>query len=135
MRSRSIAIVGSLAICASLLAAPAGAAKKLNSPTTIGPLEIIKDNPTQYLVSGKVVAKTAGCRFQRIIQLHVIHPNNTDTIVLSRKTKSGVGLFSFRTELQPREAVYVTTPAKRFVTKNGKRVHCAAGSSIPQFPT
>jgi hypothetical protein len=134
MRLRAVALLGVLVVCIAVLATPA-AAKKLSVKTTFGPLLIIKDNPTEYLVQGKVIAKGAGCRFQRVVRLHVIHPNNTDTVIASRKTKSGVGLFSFRVPLVPSESVYVSTPAKEFTKKSGIKVHCATGRSVPQLPT
>jgi hypothetical protein len=134
MRLRATLVLVALAACAAIVAAPA-AGKGLTTPTTIGPLLIIKDNPTQYLVSGKVVAKTAGCRSQRTVALHVQHPGSVDTIVASTKTNAGPGLFSFRVALTPSDSVFVATPPKKFVTKSGKRVRCLAGQSIPQRPT
>jgi hypothetical protein len=126
-------VIAALALCAALsLAAPASA-KRVAAKTQFGPLLILKDNPTEYLVSGKVIAKGASCRFQRKISLHVIHADNTDTVVASKKTKSGVGLFNFRVPLAPGDGVYVTTPAKDFVKKSGTRVHCATGRSLPQY--
>jgi hypothetical protein len=109
--------------------AEAGSTKRALK-TRIEPLLIIKDSPTQYLISGKLISKRAGCRFRRTVRLHVLHPDNTDTVVSSTKTKSGVGLFNFRVDLLPSDDVYVTTPAKEFVTKSGKRIHCATGRSI-----
>jgi hypothetical protein len=126
-------VLAALAVCAAPLAASA-AGKKRASKTRIEPLSIIKDNPTQYLVSGKLIAKSARCRFQRTVSLHVIHADNSDTVVLSTKTSSGTGIFHFRAALAAREGVYVTAPAKEFVIKSGTRVHCGAGRSIPQYP-
>jgi hypothetical protein len=99
------------------------------------PLFIIKDSPTLYLVEGQLsstrAGKRAGCHVRRKVRLHVLHPNNTDTVIASWKPKS-ISLFNFRVELVPSESVYVSTPAKEFVTRSGKRVHCASGRSVPQ---
>jgi hypothetical protein len=140
MRSRLPVILGVLVVCLAVFVAPA-AAKKLvfktsfqpDPPVPGGELFIIKDSPTEYLVSGEVISKRAECHL-REVRLHVIHADNTDTVIASRKTKGG-GLFNFRVPLVPGEGVYVTTPAKEFVTKSGKRVHCATGRSNPQYPT
>jgi hypothetical protein len=134
MRPRPIAALGALVVCASLLATPA-TAKKRTTKTRIEPLSIIKDNETQYLISGRLIAKTARCRFQRTVSLHVIHADSTDTVVLSTKTNSGTGAFHFRAALAAGEGVYVTTSAKNFVIKSGTKVHCGTGRSIPQYPT
>ncbi|MGH2983280.1 MAG: hypothetical protein ACRDK5_03340 [Solirubrobacterales bacterium] len=81
-----------------------------------------------------MTSKSWRCELQRTIRLHVIHPDNADTVIASRKTKSS-GLFNFRVPLAPGEGVYVSTPAKDFVIKSGARIHCATGRSIPQYPT
>jgi hypothetical protein len=142
MRLRPVAGLAVLVVCVAVLAAPA-AAKKLVFKTTIEPeppvpgggqLFILKDSPTEYLVSGGVNSKRAECEFRRTIRLHAIHADNTDTVIASRKTKRS-GLFSFRVPLVPGEGVYASTPAKKFVTESGKRVHCATGRTIPQYPT
>jgi hypothetical protein len=143
MLRRSIVGTGLFLLCIAVLAGPAAAAQKLVSKTTFFPLPpdpgggelfILKDSPTEYLVSSGLYSKRAECEFRRTIRLHVIHADNTDTVIASAKTKRS-GLFNFRVPLVPGEGVYASTPAKEFVTKSGKRVHCATGRTNPQYPT
>jgi hypothetical protein len=143
MPRRSIFGIGALLLCFAVLAGPASAAKKLVFKTTFfpdppdpagGQLFILKDSPTDYLISGGVDSKNPECEFRRTIRLHVIHANNTDTVIAAKKTKRS-GLFNFRVPLTPREGVYASTPARQFVTESGKRVHCATGRTPPQYPT
>jgi hypothetical protein len=143
MLRRLILGAGAFLLCVALLAGPVGAAKKLVFMTTFPPLPIapntplyiIKDSPTLYLVEGQLsstrAGKRAGCHVRRQVRLHVLHPNNTDTVIASWKPKS-ISLFNFRVELVPSDSVYVSTPAKELVTRSGKRVRCASGRSVPQ---
>ena len=143
MLRRLILGVGVFLLGVALLAGTVGAAKKVVFKTTFPPLpiapntplSITKDSPTLYLVEGQLsstrAGKRAGCHVRRHVLLHVLHPNNTDTVIASWKPKS-LSLFNFRVELMPSDSVYVSTPAKNLVTRSGKRVRCASGRSVPQ---
>jgi hypothetical protein len=140
MLRRSIVGAGLLLLCIAVLAGPAGAAKRPVLKTTFfpdppnpggGDLFILKDSPTEYLVSGGVNSKRGECESRRTIRLHVIHADSTDTVIASKQTKRS-RLFNFRVQLVPGESVYATTPAKVAVIRSGKTVNCAAGRSDPQ---
>jgi hypothetical protein len=140
MLRRSTVGLGVALLGVAVLAVLAGATKRPVLETTFfpdppdpggGDLFILKDSPTEYLVSGGVNSKRGECESRRTIRLHVIHADSTDTVIASKQTKRS-RLFNFRVPLVPSESVYATTPAKKAVIRSGKWVRCAAGRSNPQ---
>jgi hypothetical protein len=109
-------------------------AKKVTLKTRIELENVQLNSAGQYEVTGKVLAKSPACRFRRVASLHVLHPDNTDTIADVQMTKSGVGLFTVRAALSPGEGLFVTVAARNLTIKSGKRLHCATGRTTPIFP-
>jgi hypothetical protein len=110
------------------------ASKKVTLKTGVELDSVQLNNAGQYQVSGKVLSKSPACRFRRAASLHVVHPDNTDTIADVQMTKSGVGLFTVRAALSPGEGLFVTVAARNLTLKSGKRLHCATGRTTPIYP-
>jgi len=136
MTRRSLAgITAALVIATGGMAIAAEAASAKTTLTTRIELESVLLNGTgQYEVSGKLLSKSPACRFRRVVSLHVVHPDNTDTIADIQKTKSGVGLFTVRAALASGEGLFVTVAARNLTLKSGKRLHCATGRTTPIYP-
>jgi hypothetical protein len=128
-----VAVALAIATGVATMAAEA-TAKKVTLKTRIELENVQLNSAGQYQVTGKVLAKSPACRFRRAASLHVLHPDNTDTIADVQMTKSGVGLFTVRAALSPGEGLFVTVAARNLTIKSGKRLHCATGRTTPIFP-
>jgi len=127
-----------LAVIAVVLSVGAVAAEtgwaKTSLKTGIQLNSVLLNSAGQYEVSGKLISKSPACRFRRTVRLHVIHTDNSEAVVDTQKTKSGVGLFTLRAFLAPHEGLFVTVAARDVTIKSGKRLHCATGRTAPLYP-
>jgi hypothetical protein len=135
-RRRLAGIAAALAIAIggmAIVAEPASAKVALKTRIELG--SVLLNSAGQYEVSGKLLSKSPACRFRRVVSLHVVQADNTDTISDKQKTKSGVGLFTVRAALAPGEGLFVTVAARDVTIKSGTRLHCATGRTTPIYPT